>query len=152
MDDRPSGLPKYLSPIGGPSAGMVPVQKTAAALLSRVKHAAIPLAFDPPSVSETVEDVAPMTSEVAKKLSKQLDDFRLIIAIEAMVAAQAIELRGKIKTSYSTKLFLSNLRLIVPKLYQDRPLGGEIEKTALVLDQLTCNITFPTLLIQFFFC
>jgi histidine ammonia-lyase len=137
MDDRLSGLPKYLSPIGGPSAGMVPVQKTAAALLSRVKHAAIPLAFDPPSVSETVEDVAPMTSEVAKKLSKQLDDFRLIIAIEAMVAAQAIELRGKIKTSYSTKLFLSNLRLIVPKLYQDRPLGGEIEKTALVLDQLS---------------
>ena len=78
-----------------------------------------------------------MTSEVAKKLSKQLDDFRLIIAVEGMVAAQAIDLREKMKTSHSTKLFLSNLRLTVPKLSEDRPLGGDIEKTASVLDQLS---------------
>ena len=54
-----------------------------------------------------------------------------------MVAAQAIDLREKMKTSHSTKLFLSNLRLIVPKLSEDRPLGGDIEKTASVLDQLS---------------
>ena len=137
MNENLSGLPKYLSPIGGSSAGMIPVQKTAAALLSRIRHAAIPLSFDPPPVSETIEDMAPMTSEVAKKLLKQLDDFRLITAIEGMVAAQAIDLREKMKTSHSTKLFLSNLRLIVPKLSEDRPLGGDIEKTASVLDQLS---------------
>ena len=137
MNENLSGIPKYLSPIGGSSAGMIPVQKTAAALLSRIRHAAIPLSFDPPPVSETIEDMAPMTSEVAKKLLKQLDDFRLITAIEGMVAAQAIDLREKMKTSHSTKLFLSNLRLIVPKLSEDRPLGGDIEKTASVLDQLS---------------
>ena len=48
-----------------------------------------------------------------------------------------IDLREKMKTSHSTKLFLSNLRLIVPKLSEDRPLGGDIEKTASVLDQLS---------------
>ena len=137
MDCNLSGLPKYLSPIGGSSAGMVPIQKTAAALLARIRHAALPLTFDPAPVSDTIEDMAPMTSEVAKKLSKQLDDLRLIVAIEGMVAAQAIDLRGKMKTSHSTKLFLSNLRLIVPKLSEDRPLGGDIEKTASVLDQLS---------------
>jgi len=137
MDCNLSGLPKYLSPIGGSSAGMVPIQKTAAALLARIRHAALPLTFDPAPVSDTIEDMAPMTSEVAKKLSRQLDDLRLIIAIEGMVAAQAIDLRGKMKTSHSTKLFLSSLRLFVPKLSEDRPLGGDIEKTASVLDQLS---------------
>ena len=94
MDCNLSGLPKYLSPIGGSSARMVPIQKTAAALLARIRHAALPLTFDPAPVSDTIEDMAPITSEVAKKLSKQLDDLSLIVAIEGMVAAQAIDLRG----------------------------------------------------------
>ena len=62
MDCNLSGLPKYLSPIGGSSAGMIPIQKTAAALLARIKHAALPLTFDPAPVSDTIEDMAPMTS------------------------------------------------------------------------------------------
>ena len=132
-----SGLPKYLSPIGGGSAGMVPIQKTAGALLGRVRHAATPIAFDPSPVSDSIEDLAPMTSEVAKKLLNQLDDFRLIIAIEGMVAAQAVDLRDDLVCSDSTKTFLNKLRKKVPKLTEDRGLGPDINKTALILDQLS---------------
>ena len=132
-----SDLPKYLSPVGGSSAGMVPIQKTAGALLARIRHAAIPMAFDPPPVSDAVEDIAPLTSEVAKKLIGQLKDFRLILAIEGMVSCQAIDLRDNPIKSESTKIFMDKLRERIPKLLEDRPLGLEINEVALVLDQLS---------------
>ncbi len=88
-----SGLPRHLSPVGGASAGMVPLQKTAAALLAEVqRHAApTPTAM---AVSEMVEDVAPMTPLAARKLDEQCEAWRLLIGVEALVAAQAVDLRA----------------------------------------------------------
>ena len=41
-----SGLPAYLSPVGGASCGYVPLQKTAAALLGEIRHLANPASLD----------------------------------------------------------------------------------------------------------
>ncbi len=45
-------------------------------------------------VSDTVEDMAPHTLLSARKLGCQLDALRYLAAVEWVVAAQAVELRG----------------------------------------------------------
>lgn len=89
-----SGLPRFLAKEGGAAAGLVPVQKTAAALLADVRRYAHPTTLDPIPVSETVEDMAPMTPQAALKLTKQTEAFDLLCATEALVAVRAIDLRG----------------------------------------------------------
>lgn len=49
-----NGLPKYLSPIGGASAGFVPLQKTVTAILAAIRHKANPVMLDFLPVSEGV--------------------------------------------------------------------------------------------------
>jgi len=94
MTPQLSGLPRYLSPVGGASAGFVPMQKTVAALLAEIRFAAQPASLDAMPVSEAVEDVAPQTPLCARKLDGLLDRLSWLTAIEAMVAAQAVDLRA----------------------------------------------------------
>lgn len=132
MNPDLSGLPRYLAPEGGASAGMVPAQKTAAALLSEIRRHAMPVSLDPAPVSETVEDMAPMTPQSARKLSDQADSLRLLAGYEALVSCQAIDLRHQELPSAVAALHRA-IRELVPPLGPDRPLGGAIEAAAQVL-------------------
>jgi len=78
-----SNLPRYLSPIEGSSAGFVPTQKTALSLLADISSAAQPAMLNPMPVSESVEDMATMTPQVATKLDKQMKPFEYLAALEA---------------------------------------------------------------------
>ncbi len=124
-----SGLPRFLAPAGGASAGMVPIQKTAAALLAEVRKHAQPVVLDPVSVSETVEDMAPMTPQAAQKLISQTDPLDLLFATEAMVAAQAIDLRGKDLCGTKVRSLHTHLRCYCAELGADRSLGPDIQNT-----------------------
>ena len=132
MNPDLSGLPRYLTPEGGASAGMVPAQKTAAALLAEVRRHAGPVTLDAAPVSETVEDMAPMTPQAALKLSGQAEALKLLAGYEALVAAQAIDLRGGALPPAVAALH-SALRAEIPPLTADRPLGPAIETAARVL-------------------
>ncbi len=126
MNSELSGLPKYLSPIGGSSAGFVPSQKTASALNTEIRHAAIPIVFNPSPISDGVEDMAPNTPAAARKLLRQLHPFQLLFGLEALVACQAIDLRKPAsKSTLSTKLCKA-VRSKIPMLIEDRPLGQDI--------------------------
>ncbi|MFK7752093.1 MAG: aromatic amino acid ammonia-lyase [Sedimentitalea sp.] len=138
MSPELSGLPKYLSPVGGASAGMVPLQKTAAALLGDIRRHAMPVAFDPAPVSETVEDMAPMTAHAAQKLAEQGQSFQLLCGLEAIVAAQAVDLRGAPPAVGAIATLHSALRARVAPLVQDRALGPDVSICADVLRGL-CN-------------
>lgn len=132
MNPDLSGLPRYLSPEGGASAGMVPAQKTAAALLSEIRRHAMPVTLDPAPVSDAVEDMAPMTPQAARKLSEQAEPLRLLAGYEALVACQAIDLRGQEPPPAVAALHRA-VRAQIPPLGPDRPLGGAIETAAQVL-------------------
>ncbi|WP_085882353.1 HAL/PAL/TAL family ammonia-lyase [Oceanibacterium hippocampi] len=93
MTGRLTGLPNYLSPVGGASAGLVPMQKTVAALHAEIRLKAEPASLDALAVSDTVEDVAPQSPLTIRKLDEQTALARWLIAIEALVAAQAADLR-----------------------------------------------------------
>ena len=135
MNPTLTGLAKYLSPVGGASAGMVPMQKTAAALLGDIRRAAIPVSFDAMPVSDTVEDLAPMTPAAAHKLDHQLDPFRLLLSIEAMVAAQAIDLREPLAIAELSGDLHRKIRQVSARLECDRALGSEIELVATVIEE-----------------
>ena len=137
MNPDLSGLPKYLSPIGGASAGMVPMQKTCASLLAEIRRHAMPVVFDPAPVSDTVEDVAALTPLAAAKLLDQMRAFHLLAGAEALTGAQALDLRAPAELSESVHTLLSAIRAKVPMLTKDRPLGGDIEQVAEIIAGLS---------------
>ena len=133
MNSELTGLPKYLSPIGGASAGFIPTQKTAAALLSDIHHHAVPT---PPSasVSEGIEDVAPLTTQSTTRLTALTKPLKLLLGLEARTALQAIQLRGQ-KLGPKVEPIIATLCTEISILKSDRPLGSEIEKTARLLER-----------------
>ena len=122
-----SGLPRYLSPAGGASAGMVPMQKTVAALLGEIRHRANPASLDAIAVSDTVEDHAPQTLLAVSRLGEQMQPFALLVAIEALVAAQAADLRHGADISSAlgagSRQVHAMVRKQVPMLVEDRENG-----------------------------
>ena len=126
MNPDLTGLPRYLSPVGGASAGLVPMQKTAAALLAEIRQAAQPVIFDAAPVSDTVEDVAPMTPLAAAKLDRQMRPFASLAAVEALTAAQAVDLRGLKTMPQGPKAIYKAVRAVAGMVQADRPLRGDL--------------------------
>lgn len=120
------GLPKYLSPEGGASAGFVPLQKTATALLAAIRHAANPVMLDFLPVSEGVEDHAAQTPLAVSKCASMVDHWRRLVAFELMAAAQAADLRGQ-PLAPKTEAVRQAVRGVVEPLVEDRPLGPDAE-------------------------
>jgi histidine ammonia-lyase len=126
MNPHLSGLPKFLSPVGGASAGLLPLQKTVASLLAEIRLHAQPASLDAIAVSEMVEDVAPQTPLTARKLATQIELLQWLIAIEALVAAQAVDLRKPKSLGRVAKLLHSAIRATVAPLHDDRATGPDV--------------------------
>jgi histidine ammonia-lyase len=133
MNAQLSGLPKYLSPIGGGSNGFNSLQKTAAALHGEVRLKAAPASLDALPVSETVEDHAPQTPLTLRKLQEQLLPLRLLVAIEALVAAQAVDLRGAPRLSPATRVLYDAIRADIPMMTEDRATGPDVDRVNALL-------------------
>ncbi len=125
MNPAVSGLPKYLSPVGGASTGFNSLQKTVAALHAEVRLKAQPASCDALPVSDSVEDHAPQTPLTIRKLEEQLSPLAMMIAIEAMVAAQAVDLGKRPRLAPTTKLLFDAIRARVPMLVEDRETGPD---------------------------
>jgi histidine ammonia-lyase len=147
MIPQSSQLPKYLSPVGGASTGYNSLQKTASALYAEIRLKAAPASLDAVPVSETVEDHAPQTLLAIAKLTEQMALMRMLVAIEAMVAAQAVDLRGAAPGAGSGLVHRA-VRRAVPRLEADRETGPDAMKVLAALtpdlaDQLR-RLAVPT--------
>ena len=120
-----SALPKYLSPVGGASVGFNALQKTAAALHAEIRLKATPASLDAVVVSDTVEDHATHALLCVRKLDEQLRLFGHLLAIEAMVAAQAVDLRAGARLGAGTRVVYEVVRSAVPVMQEDRPSGPD---------------------------
>ncbi|PBB91492.1 histidine ammonia-lyase [Mesorhizobium sp. WSM3864] len=127
------GLPKYLSPIGGASAGFVPLQKTVTAILAAIRHKANPVMLDFLPVSEGVEDHATQTPLAVAKRAEMIVLWRRLIALELMAAAQAVDLREGLILAPATSAIHAAVRAHVPTLKEDRPLGSHADALHAVL-------------------
>jgi histidine ammonia-lyase len=125
-----NGLPRYLSPVGGRSAGFVPMQKTVAALMASIRHKANPVMLDFLAVSEGVEDHATQALMTVRKLGEMLPTWRLLVACELVAAAQAVDLREGHVCGSGTQRAYDMIRHVVPMLHDDRPLGEDVSSLA----------------------
>lgn len=120
-----NGLPRYLSPVGGASAGFVPMQKVVTALMGAIRHKANPVMLDFLAVSEGVEDHATQSALAVQKCADMLDLWRQLVACEMLAAAQAVDLREGHRCGTGSAQTYALVRRIAPMLTDDRPLGEE---------------------------
>jgi histidine ammonia-lyase len=94
VDERLNGgLPAFLAPASGLDSGMMILQYTAAALASENKVLAHPASADSVPTSANQEDHVSMGSIAARHARSVLEHVEQILAIELIVAAQALDLR-----------------------------------------------------------
>ena len=128
-------LPLQLTRHGPAHSGFATSQKTLTALANEVRQRANPGSVDFLPVSERVEDHAPMALACIEKLAESIERARYVAAIEAVIAAQAIDLRGTPVASLgrgASTLYL-RLRAEVEVLDADRPLGPDFERACRLL-------------------
>ncbi|MCK5045687.1 MAG: aromatic amino acid lyase, partial [Candidatus Heimdallarchaeota archaeon] len=121
----------------GLNSGFMMPQYTAAALVSENKVLAAPASVDSIPTSDEAEDHVSMSPIAARKTAKILENLQFIIAIEMMLAVQAIDLRCDIQKiphkealGKATYKAYKVIRKSVPKLIHDRIIYPDINKIA----------------------
>ncbi len=122
-----NGLQKYLSPVGGASAGFVPLQKTVVAILAAIRHKANPVMLDFLPVSEGVEDHATQTPLAIAKCAGMMALWQRLVGFELLAGAQAVDLRRRSVFTPAIGAIHAAVREVAPPLAQDRPLGRDAE-------------------------
>lgn len=129
-----SDLPRFLTPIGAGRAGFGPVQKTVSALEAEIRHLAAPASLAPIPVADGVEDQASLAPGALAKTEAIIDRLRFLVAIEFIVSAQAVELRG-VETALGagTAEAYRLVRRHVAPLVEDRAQSADIQRLAEVI-------------------
>ena len=125
-----TGLPLQLTRYGPQESGFATVQKTLTAIYNEIRLRANPGSLDFLPVSERIEDHAPMTLGVVEKLAEIVDRAQYLVAIECLIAAQAVDLRELDPDALGggARLLYRRVRAEVPRLDHDRPLGPDIDR------------------------
>jgi histidine ammonia-lyase len=134
MSPRFSDLPRFLSPLGPTRTGFATVQKTIAALEADIRHLALPASFAVRAVADGVEDHASMAPRVVEKAGEIALRLRWLVAIELMVAAQALDLRP-VRLGPPMRRAYDLVRAAVPMLQEDRVTGPDIERIRALIDE-----------------
>ncbi|HWL67295.1 MAG TPA: aromatic amino acid lyase [Geminicoccus sp.] len=124
---RRAGLPLGLSPIGGMAAGLVPLQKTAMALMGEIRRHAAPVMLDWWPVAAGVEDHATQAPLVVEKAGGILTAWRHLVAIELLAAAQALDLQDGPALGDPLARLQQEVRARVAFLSADRPPGPDAQ-------------------------
>ncbi len=128
--ERLSGLPAGLSPSAHLSSGLSPLSKTAQSLAVEIRHLATPLSIMPAIGADSVEDDSTGAAHAALRVREQLERMRPLVAIELIVAAQAVDLAlgGRAESLGSgTAAAFAAVRESVATLNEDRPMGPDVE-------------------------
>lgn len=125
-----SDLPRFLTRHGGSRTGFATVQKTASALEAEIRHLASPLGPMAAPVADGAEDYAPMTPRIVEKTGDIVRRLTRLAAVELVVAAQAMDLRGDITLGAGTRRVHAWVRERVAMLDEDRPTGPDFERIA----------------------
>ncbi|NEM90963.1 histidine ammonia-lyase [Galbitalea soli] len=130
---RNHGLPAFLAHDAGVDSGLMIAQYTAAGIVSELKRLASPASVDSIPSSAMQEDHVSMGWHAARKLRTALDGLGRVLAIEAMTAARAIDLRAPLVPSPALRAVIAELRRTVGGPGPDRYLSPEIEAATLAV-------------------
>src|SRR5690606_28789064 len=121
------GLPPFLTPRPGLNSGLMIAEVTSAALMSENRQMAHPASVDSTPTSANQEDHVSMACHGARRLLAMTDNLFGIIGIEALTAAQGIDLRAPLKTSAELQRAHAAIRAAVPSLEGDRFMASDLE-------------------------
>jgi histidine ammonia-lyase len=129
-----SDLPAFLIEEGGLHSGLMLAQVTAAALVSENKILAHPASVDSIPTSADKEDHVSMSPIAARKLASIVRNLEIVLAIEFLIAFQAMEFLRPLPTSPPLERVRRAFRRLVPAWKRDRILAVDIEKSHGFLD------------------
>jgi len=132
-----SGLPPFLGTRSGLDSGFMMAQVTAAALVAENRVLSHPSSVDSIPSSAGKEDHVSMGSISARKTAQVVIHVRTVLAIEALVAAQGLDLRKPLQPAAGVKAAHAAIREVVPPLDGDRTLHPDIEAAIQLLERGT---------------
>ena len=130
MDSRRTGLPDFLVDDGGVRSGFMMAQVTAAALVSECKSLSNPASVDSIPTNNDQEDHVSMGPIAGFKVLEIVDRLRYVLAIELLVATQALDLRAPKRPAARLAKVRDIIRRDVAPLTDDRVLSGDMELIA----------------------
>lgn len=122
------GLPAFLAPKPGLNSGFMIAEVTSAALMSENKQMSHPASVDSTPTSANQEDHVSMACHGARRLLQMTDNLFSIVGIEALSAAQGIDLRAPLTSSPELDAVRKVIRTAVPKLEDDRYMAEDLKR------------------------
>ena len=123
------GLPNFLVAKPGLNSGFMIPQYTAASIVSQSKGLCMPASADSIPSSQGQEDHVSMGANAATKLVRVVENTERVLAIELFNAAQALEFRRPLRSSWTIEKIFAQYRKIVPFIEDDRYMHPLIEKS-----------------------
>jgi histidine ammonia-lyase len=127
VDAHHSGLPAFLAEQPGVESGLMIAHYTAAALVNELKGLSHPSSVDTIPTSANQEDHVSMGATSALRLRDALDRAERVLAIEALCAAQGLDLRAPLAPGAGVAAAHALVRGRVAHLDADRPPAPDIE-------------------------
>jgi histidine ammonia-lyase len=122
-----NGLPAFLVERSGVMSGFMIVQYTAAQLVSESKTLAHPASVDSIPSSAGQEDHVSMGMTAARHARECIRNAETVVALEALGAAQGLELRAPLAPARPTAAALAAVREVVPPLTESRALKPDVD-------------------------
>jgi len=126
------GLPSFLVAHPGLNSGFMIPQYTSAALVNENKVLSTPASVDTIPTCQLQEDHVSMGGTSAYKLCQIIENCEVVMGIELLTAAQAIQLNKELRLSRITQQILDELRHRVDFLERDRVMSDDIEQAHLL--------------------
>ena len=123
------GLPKFLVAKPGLNSGFMIPQYTAASIVSQNKGLCTPASVDSIPSSQGQEDHVSMGANAATKLVRVVENTERVLAIELFNAAQALDFRRPLKSSWNIEKIHATYRKSVPFIQDDTYMHPLIEKS-----------------------
>lgn len=123
------GLPNFLVAKPGLNSGFMIPQYTAASIVSQSKGLCMPASADSIPSSQGQEDHVSMGANAATKLIRVVENTERVLAIELFNAAQALEFRRPLHSSWAIEKIFAGYRKVVPFIDDDRYMHPLIEKS-----------------------
>jgi histidine ammonia-lyase len=124
--NRSFGLPPFLAHDPGVDSGLMIAQYTQAGIVSELKRIAAPASVDSIPSSAMQEDHVSMGWSAGRKLRRAIDGLSRVLAIEALTAARALQLRAPLRPAAATH---AAVEVIGHEPGADRFLSPDIEHT-----------------------
>lgn len=128
-------LPPYLSYEPGLESGLMIAQYTAASMVSQNKQLCTPASVDSIVSSLGQEDHVSMAANAGTKLIQVVNNFKNVLAIEWMTAAQAISFRKNYIISNQLSDMIDDYRKVVPVITKDRFVSKDLRNTVAWVDE-----------------